>query len=94
MCCSLLSDPMFVIFTISNFLTSIGFNIPYIYLTSQAEATGIDKETSNRLLSVVGIANLVGRIVLGYLSDKTWVNRLWVYNTSLTLCGIGKIDII
>ena len=29
---SLLRDPLFIIFTISNFCTSIGFNVPYIYL--------------------------------------------------------------
>jgi hypothetical protein len=29
---SLLRDPIFILFTVSNFFTSIGFNIPYVYL--------------------------------------------------------------
>lgn len=29
---SLLKDPVFILYTVSNFLTSIGFNIPYLYL--------------------------------------------------------------
>lgn len=29
---SLLKDPIFILFTVSNFCTSIGFNIPYVYL--------------------------------------------------------------
>ena len=29
---SLLTDPIFVLFTISNFCTSIGFNVPYVYM--------------------------------------------------------------
>lgn len=29
---TLLKDPIFILYTISNFLTSIGFNIPYLYL--------------------------------------------------------------
>ena len=29
---SLLKDPVFLLFTLSNFCTSIGFNIPYVYL--------------------------------------------------------------
>jgi hypothetical protein len=29
---SLLKDPIFIVFTISNFCTSVGFNIPYVYL--------------------------------------------------------------
>lgn len=29
---SLLKDPIFIIFTVSNFCTSIGFNVPYVYM--------------------------------------------------------------
>lgn len=29
---SLLKDPVFLLFTLSNFCTSIGFNIPYVYI--------------------------------------------------------------
>ena len=51
---------------------------------------GVSKARSEFLVSIVGVANTIGRIVLGYLSDKTWINRLFVYNASLTTCGIGK----
>lgn len=86
----LLKDPIFVIFTLSNFCTSIGFNIPYVYLAAHAETLGLNKQQASYLLAIIGIANTVGRIVLGYVSDKTWVNRLLVYNVSLTICGLGK----
>ena len=29
---SLLKDVIFIMFAVSNFLTSIGFNVPYVYL--------------------------------------------------------------
>ncbi|XP_014217976.1 monocarboxylate transporter 9-like, partial [Copidosoma floridanum] len=48
---------------------------------------GVDN--ANRLLAVIGIANAVGRIALGYVSDKPWINRLLVYNMCLTVCGIA-----
>lgn len=86
---SILKDPIFIIFTVSNFLTSIGFNIPYVYLAAQAKVLDIDREHASYLLGVIGIANTIGRIVLGYLSDKPWVNRLLVYNLSLTICGLA-----
>lgn len=86
---SILKDPIFIIFTVSNFLTSIGFNIPYVYLVSQANVLGIDRVRASYLLGIIGIANTVGRIILGYLSDKPWVNRLLVYNLSLTICGLA-----
>lgn len=86
----LLKDPVFIVFTVSNFLTSIGFNIPYVYLAAQAEVLQLTKEHASYLLAIIGIANTVGRIILGYISDKPWVNRLLVYNLCLTICGVGK----
>ncbi|XP_058834621.1 monocarboxylate transporter 12 [Topomyia yanbarensis] len=86
---SILRDPIFIIFTVSNFLTSVGFNVPYVYLAAQANVLNIDTKQASYLLGVIGIANTVGRIVLGYLSDKPWVNRLLVYNLCLTICGLA-----
>ncbi|XP_055548374.1 monocarboxylate transporter 5 isoform X2 [Wyeomyia smithii] len=86
---SILKDPIFIIFTVSNFLTSVGFNVPYVYLAAQANSLNIDTKQASYLLGIIGIANTVGRIILGYLSDKPWVNRLLVYNMSLTICGLA-----
>lgn len=88
----LFHDPVFILFTVSNFCTSIGFNVPYVYLAAQAEVLHINKEQASYLLAIIGIANTVGRIILGYLADKAWVNRLMVYNVCLTCCGLGKYD--
>ncbi|KAF4529819.1 hypothetical protein B566_EDAN014747 [Ephemera danica] len=88
---SLLKDPIFVLFTASNFCTSIGFNIPYVYIVAQAEQLGIPSDKASLLLSVIGGANTFGRIILGYLSDKPCVNRLIVYNVCLTICGIATM---
>ncbi|KAJ9590108.1 hypothetical protein L9F63_016769, partial [Diploptera punctata] len=86
---SLLKDPIFILFTVSNFCTSIGFNIPYVYLVAQAEERQLTTKEASMLLSVIGIANLIGRIILGYVSDKPWINRLLVYNVCLTICGLS-----
>ena len=50
---------------------------------------GIPKEDAKYLLSIVGIANTIGRIVLGFVADRPWVNRLYLYNTSLAICGLS-----
>ncbi|XP_050426328.1 uncharacterized protein LOC126836747 isoform X2 [Adelges cooleyi] len=88
---SLLKDPIFIMYTVSNFLTSIGFNIPYLYLVPQAKVMGIDNTHSSYLLSLLGAANTLGRIVLGFISDKPSINRLMVYNLCLTICGIATM---
>ncbi|XP_017064692.1 monocarboxylate transporter 12 [Drosophila eugracilis] len=86
---SLLKDMIFLIFSVSNFCTSIGFNIPYLYVAAYAETLEISKKEASHLLATIGVANTVGRIILGYISDKPWVNRLLVYNVCLTACGIA-----
>ena len=87
---SLFKDPVFILFTLSNFLTSIGFNIPYVYIVSRAKSLGMSDGDASLLLAIIGIANTVGRIILGYISDNPKVNRLWVYNFCLTICGLGE----
>lgn len=88
--CSLFRDIIFIIFSLSNLLTSIGFNVPYVYLVPKAKDLGMTIEKAGLLISVIGGANTVGRIILGYISDKPWINRLYIYNWSLTICGLGK----
>lgn len=87
---SLFKDLIFVLFTISNFLTSIGFYIPYVYIVSKAKELGLSEKEGSMLLAMIGIGNTIGRIVLGFFSDKSYVDRLQVYNWCLTICGIGK----
>lgn len=72
-------------------LLSIGFNMPYVYLAAQAETLHINKTNASYLISTIGAANTIGRIILGYISDKPWINRLHVYNICLTICGVATI---
>lgn len=65
--------------------------MPYVYLAAQAETLGINKTNASLLISTIGAANTIGRIILGYISDKPWINRLHVYNLCLTICGFATI---
>ncbi|GIZ01208.1 monocarboxylate transporter 12 [Caerostris extrusa] len=89
---SLLKDSVFLLFGISNLLTNIGLIVPYIYIKNLVLETGIaSPEKASLLLSVIGISNTIGRIVLGYLSDKSCFNRLWIFNICLLICGITVV---
>nr|XP_027225383.1 monocarboxylate transporter 14-like [Penaeus vannamei] len=83
----LLVDGIFILFAFSNFCTSIGFNALIFSLCSDIFI--YLQNGPSYLLSVIGISNTVSRILLGYISDQPWVNRLYLYNIALTLCGIG-----
>jgi hypothetical protein len=41
------------------------------------------KKVFKAIVRKVGIANTLGRIVLGFLSDRQWINRLYLYNMPL-----------
>jgi len=87
---SLFKDPIFMMYATSNFLTSIGFNVPYVYTVDRAtEQWKMDPLEAAFLLSVIGISNTVARLILGWLSDQAWINRLYLYNFCLVICGIS-----
>lgn len=86
----LFANPIFVVFLFSNFSTCLGFYVPYFCLADKAKMLGMSTEEASYLLATIGIANTIGRIVLGFISDRSWVNRLWIYNVCLFICGIGK----
>jgi len=86
---SLFKDPIFMMYATSNFLTSIGFNVPYVFTVDRARSWDIKVDEAAFLLSVIGISNTVARLLLGWLSDRAWVNRLYLYNSCLVICGIS-----
>ena len=62
----------------------------FFILQDKALDLNIDSQDASFLIAVIGIANTVGRIITGYVSDKTWLNRLFLYNTALAISGIGN----
>ncbi|EFO21566.1 hypothetical protein LOAG_06921 [Loa loa] len=94
---SLLANPIFLLYAISNLLTSIAFNAPLVFLPSHATNLGLTPAQSASVISVFGVMNTVGRILVGLISDRklpcrygknTARNRLWTYVSSLSLCGL------
>lgn len=86
---SIMEEPVYIMFVVSNFLTSIGFNVPFVYTKDRAIHEGLSDDSAAMLLSVIGISNMVGRIVIGYISDKSFINRVYLYNILLTVCGLS-----
>ena len=55
---SLFYDVLFMFFAASNFLTSLGFNAPYIFIVDQAISLGIEKRRADFLVSTIGESRL------------------------------------
>lgn len=88
---SLFRNPVFLFFALSNFLTSLGFNTPFIYIVDQATLKFGADSGADLLLSTIGISNTVGRVILGLISDMKNINRLNLYAALLTICGLATI---
>jgi hypothetical protein len=78
-------------FAISNFLTSLGFNAPYIFTVDQAKSYGIDESSADWIIQTIGISNTVGRIILGVLCMFERVDRVFLYSTVITICGVATV---
>lgn len=50
----------------------------------------LSPEDSSYLLAIIGIANTIGRIVLGFVTSRPRVNRLYIYISCLLICGFGE----
>lgn len=86
----LLKDPIFILFTVSDFANALGYYIPFFCIVDHAIELDISKDRASYLLSIIGISNTLSRVIFGYISDKLKVNRLWIYSTSLCICGLCK----
>jgi len=82
----LLENPIFMVFAVSNFFTSLGYPIPYTFIPDNCKVLALTAEEGSFVISVIGISNTVARLILGILSQK--MNRLFLYNTCLVACGI------
>ncbi|VDL70174.1 unnamed protein product [Nippostrongylus brasiliensis] len=79
---SLLIDPTFLIFAISNLLTSVGFNSPLYFLPLHAtKGVGLDAPSASR-----GVGTVFGPPISGYLADLTNT-----YVWSFVFCGANLL---
>ncbi|XP_014232686.1 uncharacterized protein LOC106656306 [Trichogramma pretiosum] len=81
------ADSRFLLFAISNFLLHTWYDVPYMYLIDNAVETGFDERKASLLISVIGIMNMAGEIILGWAGDCSWLNASVVYACCMALCG-------
>lgn len=88
---SLMKSPSFLILAIGGFFTMMGFYVPFMFLVDRALKSGLDKITAVWLVSSIGIANTIGRVLCGIISSLPGVNALFVTNAALTIGGLATI---
>jgi len=86
----LLLDVVFILFIISNFFTGFGYIIPFVFLPNRGRVLGFDSSQSSWLVSMLGISNIIGRVVTGLIANLKCVNKLAFYNTARVIWGISS----
>lgn len=56
-----------------------------------AQNLGIEAPKAAFLISIIGIANTVGRVIAGYVSDQPWADCLIINNVALIIGGVSTI---
>jgi predicted MFS family arabinose efflux permease len=82
--------PFLMLFA-ANFFLSFGYITPFLYMRPYALARGVDESDATFLLSGLGIASTVGRILFGYIADKT--SKLWSLRLSFVALGIVTLSL-
>lgn len=59
---SYFANPRFLLFAVSNFLLHTWYDVPYVYLSDNAIEVGFTEKEGSILISVIGIANMLGEV--------------------------------
>ncbi|XP_013199546.1 monocarboxylate transporter 3 [Amyelois transitella] len=81
-------NPAFLVFAISNFLLYVWYDVPYVYISDNAMQMGFTESQSSMLISIIGILNMFGEILLGWVGDWECVNASLVYAVCMVFCGL------
>ena len=88
---TLFKNPIFVLFTISLLGFSFGYHTPYTYVPERAIAFGIAPTKASLLISIMGISNVLARLLFGWIADKSEKIRFYFAGTVFCLGGIFTI---
>ncbi|CAF3297914.1 unnamed protein product [Rotaria socialis] len=88
---NLLKNAAFALFTLSNFLASLGFNVVYNFAEDLANDANVIKDQRSHILVVLGVSNILGRFAFGFLGDRKSINRLLLFIITLTVSGLAII---
>ena len=81
-------DAPYLIFALSNFILYAWYDVMYVYLYNYSERDlKYDPEKSAGFLSIIGILNTLGEVVIGYLGDQSWMNMNVLYAFCMVVCG-------
>ncbi|KAM7535516.1 hypothetical protein Aperf_G00000101910 [Anoplocephala perfoliata] len=87
----LLRSLTFIVILASSAFGLLGYPVPYMFLSSEAQSLGFSPESSADLLVYLSAVNTVGRAVAGVISDWPCTDALFVNNAALITAGVACV---
>ena len=79
----------FALFCLSNFILYFWYDVPYVYTIGYVEKNlNIPNNESTMVLSVIGVLNTLGEVVVGWVADQPWVSSHVLYAACMLVCGL------
>lgn len=85
---SYFADIRFLLFAVSNFFLYTWYDVPYVYLADNAIEMGFSETDASLLISLIGIVNMFGEIILGWFGDRKCITAGLIYAICMIFCGI------
>lgn len=89
-CCgwSKFINPSYVFFALSNFILYAWYDVMYVYLVDYTEKDlGYTSHDATFLISIIGILNTFGEVIIGWLGDQKWNSINILYAVCMFACG-------
>ncbi|KAK7934362.1 hypothetical protein WMY93_005258 [Mugilogobius chulae] len=86
--CSLLKKPELLLYIVFAILAAAGIFIPPLYLVPFANSLGLYNYWSASILSLVALADLMGRLICGWVANMRLLRNLQLLTMVVSLLGI------
>ena len=83
----IMCNPNMILTLINSWMFLFGLSVVFTHITAYAESQGTSPSLSRALVSVLGVAGLVGRIGLSGLGQITCTNTFALYIAAVALTG-------
>ncbi|OQR75889.1 hypothetical protein BIW11_08132 [Tropilaelaps mercedesae] len=84
----LLTNFKYALFCLSNFLLNACVDNPYVYIPDHAASLPSIQEGSGAfIISIIGVLNTLGVVIVGYVGDKPWIDPSLLYALCTIVAG-------
>ena len=91
---SLFCNPVFTLFSFSTMMFGFGYHVPYTFTPERAILLGMSQKRASFLVSIMGMANIAFRLLLGWIADRNSHFRFYFGGTVLFLGGTLNILLV